>query len=63
MVIVLFDPVHLVIDLGEDCRSTFPWTNHGVEVRRWRHEVTIVVSGLEPEPYYAAARLISLSTR
>ena len=55
MVIVLFDPVHLAIDLGKDRRSTFPWMNHGIEVHRWRHEVAIVVSGLEPEPYYVAA--------
>jgi hypothetical protein len=55
MVIALFDPGHLAIDLGEDRRSTFPWTNYGVEVRRRRHEVAIVVSGLEPEPYYAPA--------
>jgi hypothetical protein len=54
MVIVLFDPGHLAINLGEDRRSTFPWMSDGIEVCHHRHEVAIV-SGLGPEFYYVAA--------
>lgn len=55
MVIALFDPGHLAIDLREDRRCTFLRTNDGVVVWRRRYKIAVVVSRLEPEPYDTAA--------
>ena len=59
MVIPLFDPNHLPIDLCQDCRSTLLGTYNRVMVRSGRYKVTIVARP-EFDPH-ATERYISIS--
>lgn len=60
MVIALFDPNHLPIDLCQDCRSTLLWTYNRVVVWSGRYKVTIIARP-EFDPH-ATERHISISS-
>lgn len=50
MMIALFDPDHLPIDLSKNRRSALLGTHDGVMVQYWRSKLTVVVARLELDP-------------
>jgi hypothetical protein len=47
MMVAVFDPSHLPVDLCQNCRSALLWANDGVIVWSRRHEIASIVACLE----------------
>ena len=62
MMIALFDPGHLSIDLSQDCCSALLGAHNGV-VRYRRHKIPIVVAWLELDSPNATTRSVYKCTR